>query len=247
MQNTDFAFEFSEEATSQNSRLLQHHDYDLARALQQQQHSPLATGSEFKAVPILHHLCRGHPLWQRLQQYLSDGVDYSRATITDNVRLSNLTSAINRGNHKSASDHPEVLQRLVQDDVSRGFILPISVQCLCKLNNAEISPLGVVKQSTINETGSIIPKFRGTHDQSFPPAEGLSMNDRIDTAKLLHCNYGFTMRRLIHSIVTVRLQHPTSHIVISKVDLDKAYRRLHATPSLVASLGLAGMFSCWGH
>ena len=106
MQNTDFAFEFSEEAASQNSRLLQRHGYDLARALQQQQHSPLAPGSEFKAVPILHHLCHGHPLWQRLQQYLSDGVDYSRATITDDVRLSNLTSAIKRGNHKSAPQPP---------------------------------------------------------------------------------------------------------------------------------------------
>ena len=56
------------------------------------------------------------------------------------------------------------------------------------------------------------------------------MNERIDAEKLLDCNYGFTMRRLIHSIVNIWLQHPDSHIVISKVDLDKAYHYLHATP-----------------
>ena len=64
------------------------------------------------------------------------------------------------------------------------------------------------------------------------------MNDRIDTDKLLHCNNGFTMRHLIHSIVTIWLQHPNRHIVISKVDLDKAYHRLHATTALAASSGL---------
>ena len=113
MQNTRCEFEFSEKATLHNGRLLQHHGYDLASTLQQQQHSPLAPGSEFKAVQILHQLCHRHPLWQRLQQYLTYGVDYSWATITDDVRLSNLTAAIKRGNHKSASDHPSVLQCLV--------------------------------------------------------------------------------------------------------------------------------------
>ena len=94
MQHTEFECDFSEEAALHNSCLLQHHGYDLASALRLQQHSSLAPGSKFKAVQILHQLCHGHPLWQRLQQYLTDGVDYSRATITDDVRLSNLTSAI---------------------------------------------------------------------------------------------------------------------------------------------------------
>ena len=128
-----------------NGRLLQHHGYDLTSALQQQQHSPLAPGSEFKAVNTLHQLCYKHPLWQRLHQYLTDGVDYSRTMITDNMGLSTLMAAIRRGNQKSASDHPSVLQTLVQDDVSRGFILLISVPCLLQLKEAEISLLGVVQ------------------------------------------------------------------------------------------------------
>ena len=126
------------------------------------------------------------------------------------MRTSNLTAAITRGNHKSASDHPTVLQKLFTNDVSRGFILPISAPSLLKLRGTEISPLGIVRQSTIDENGSIVTKFRGTHDQSFPPAEGPSMNERIDADKLLHCNYGLTMKRLIHSIVTIQLQHQTA-------------------------------------
>ena len=123
-----------------------------------------------------------------------------------------------------------MLQHLVTVDISCGFILLISVPSLLKLRGAEISPLGVVQQSTIDENDSIVPKFRGTHDQSSPPANGPSMNDRIDAEKLLHCNYGFAMRQLIHSNVTIRLQYPNRHIVISKVDLDKAYCCLHVTP-----------------
>ena len=68
MQSTMFKFEFSEKAALHNDHLLQHHDYDLPSALQHQQHSPLTVGSEFKAVDILQQLCKGHPLWERLQQ-----------------------------------------------------------------------------------------------------------------------------------------------------------------------------------
>ena len=102
MQNTRFKFEFSEKAALHNGHLLQHHGYDLASALHQQQYSPLPPASEFKAVKILHQLFHWHP------------------------------------------------------------------------------PFG-------------------------------SASSNIDTEKLLHCNYGFTMRQLIHSIVTIWLQHPNYH------------------------------------
>ena len=244
MQSTMIKFESSEKAALYNDCLLQHHDYDLPSALQHQQHSPLTPSSEFKAVDIMQH-----PLWDHLQKYLTDGVDYSPAMITEAMRLSNLTAAIHRGNHKSASDHPTVLQSLFKDDISHGFFLPISVPSLLQLNGAEMSPLGVVQQSTIDENCSIIPKFRSTHDQSFPPVGRPSMNERIDAEKLLHCNFGFTMRRLIHIIVTIRLQHPAHHIVISKVDLDKAYRCIHATPAPApsSSLTLSSMVGIYLH
>ena len=66
MQSTMFKFEISKKAALHNDRLLQLHDYDLANALQHQQHPPLTAGSEFKDVNILQQLCKGHPLWERL-------------------------------------------------------------------------------------------------------------------------------------------------------------------------------------
>ena len=77
MQCTMFQFEFLEKAASHNDRMLQHHGCDLASTLQHQQHSPLTPGSEFKDMNILRQLCQGHPMWERLQQYLTDGVGYS--------------------------------------------------------------------------------------------------------------------------------------------------------------------------
>ena len=148
-----------------NAHLLQHHGYNLASALQHQQHSPMTPSSKFKAVDILQQLCQE-------QQYLNVRVDYSQSNIPEDMCLTKFERGNPSGNHKSASNHPAVLQRLVKDDISRGFILPISVPSFLRLQGAEIFPLGVVQQSTIDESGSIVPKFRGTHDQSFPPANG---------------------------------------------------------------------------
>ena len=70
--------------------------------------------------------------------------------------------------------------------------------------------MGVVHQSTINEHGAIVPKSRGTHDQTFQPTHGKLVNDRISSDELVDCTYGYTLRRILHAIVAYRLQHPNT-------------------------------------
>jgi hypothetical protein len=80
---------------------------------------------------------------------------------------------------------------------------------------------------TINSLGDRVPKFRLTHDQSFPGPSGTSVNLRVDHSKLPPIMYGFCLKRIIHFILGLRQCHPNTKIFINKFDYDAAYRRCH--------------------
>jgi len=61
----------------------------------------------------------------------------------------------------------------------RGFALLLSLDVLDKIKGASIAPLGCHKHSSINALGEITPKYRLTHDQSFPGPSGFSVNNRV--------------------------------------------------------------------
>ena len=155
--------------------------------------------------------------------------------LSDTDRLTANQNGAVRGNHKSASLHLSTLCTLVHDDVNRGYTLPTTISALLKMKDLVWSPMSVVHQSTINEHGAIVPKSRGTHDQTFQPTHGKSVNDRISSDKLVDCIYGYTLRRIFHAIVAYHLQHPNIPILISKIDFDKAYRCVHVSASLAAA------------
>jgi hypothetical protein len=115
----------------------------------------------------------------------------------------------------------------ISEDVERGFSLPLPMDVLFKIPNASLAPLGCHKQETINESGNRVPKYRMTHDQSFPGPSNLSVNLRVIKTKLPPITYSFVLIRAIHYICSVRLRYPSTKIFMCKVDLDSAYRRCH--------------------
>mmetsp|Transcript_1089 Transcript_1089/g.1714 ORF Transcript_1089/g.1714 Transcript_1089/m.1714 type:complete len:831 (+) Transcript_1089:2296-4788(+) len=230
----EFRFDGSREAAEHNATILAMHGYNLNSAIRSQHGTPLDPGSEFKPVSILDWLCTPHPLWRILRGYLSQGVSYPMLPLSEQDRCNSLRHALARGNHSSIDHHTDIVHQAVQDDVLRGYILPLQRAAIESLQEAEVAPIGVVEQTTINEHGQIIPKFRSIHDQSFPPAFGPSINDRVLLDLLPPCKYGHTLHRIIHAIIALRLRDPQARILISKIDLDKAYRRLHSAPSLSA-------------
>ena len=67
-----------------------------------------------------------------------------------------------------------------------------------------------------------------THDQSFPGPSTLSVNKRVIQNLLPPSNvYGFAFKRIIHYIIKLRNDNPTTKIYISKFDFDAAFRRCH--------------------
>ena len=64
-----------------------------------------------------------------------------------------------------------------------------------------------------------------THNQSFAYAP--SVSKRVIEESLSVCVYGFTLRRLLHTIIALRKRYPNAVIFITKFDYKSACRRLH--------------------
>ena len=139
-----------------------------------------------------------------------------------------------RGNHQSAlsSEKAPTLIKNYQKEVDRGWIVTITKGIVPHLPGAGVIPVGVATQWTIDEKGHRIVKRRTTHDASFRPMGGLSINYRMDRAVLDDCFFGHCLLRLLHSIHVMRLHALAVPIYITKLDLGAAYRRIHVTAKM---------------
>jgi hypothetical protein len=82
-----------------------------AHFLQGQAGSTLSFGSEFRPVEQLRPLLRLHPGFEELAEVLVSGMPYRYSTeITEAARENEVLAMLERGNHKSAQDDPEILE-----------------------------------------------------------------------------------------------------------------------------------------
>lgn len=162
---------------------------------------------------------------RRLRDILENGAKFPLNELSEEDRAIDLEFQLSRGNHKSLSKFEKFIDPAITEDIERGFALPLPLKYLEKIPKASIAPLGCHKQTMINTSGEIIPKYRLTHDQSFPGPSGLSVNLHVRKDLLPPIMYSFVLSRLIHYIVNTRKMLPSSKIFICKVDLDAAYCR----------------------
>jgi hypothetical protein len=134
---------------------------------------------------------------------------------------------LERGNHQSAVIYNKQLQSILKKEVSQGWMVPIPTSYIKHLRNAEIAPVGIAHQWQANSDGSRVPKYRITHDQSFEASVGESVNKRVDKDKLDELYYGYSLNRLLHYIISIRMHYPTTKILIAKTDFKGAYRRVN--------------------
>jgi hypothetical protein len=175
---------------------------------------------------------RDHPLWQRLKDILDNGASFPLDPITNEEQSIDLAFHRDRGNHKSLSNFASFIDPVIVKDIERGFTLPLPIELLDRIKRASLAPLGCHKQTSINAMGEIIPKYRLTHDQSFPGPLGKSVNLRVRKDLLPPIMYSFVLCRLIHYIVNVRRLLPSTRIFLCKVDMDAAYRRCSSSVRL---------------
>lgn len=119
--------------------------------------------------------------------------------------------------------YAQFIDPVISEDINRGFALPLPIELLKKLPNSSLAHFECHKQSTINAQGETIPKYRLTHDQSFPGLSGQLVNSRVKKELLPPIMYSFVLCRLIHYVINVRRLLPTTKIFTCKIDLDAAY------------------------
>jgi hypothetical protein len=159
------------------------------------------------------------------------GAEMPLQQLAEDQRRADLSAAIAYGNHKSAKSNGEIALATLQDEVTRGWQLPLPVPSLDSIPGVVVSPVGMTDQRTIDENGRIVQKWRLTHDQSFSFDSGFSVNARVIEEKLDPCLYGWVLKRLAHAICFYRNKFPGTPILGAKFDLKSAYRRVHAASS----------------
>ena len=150
-----FRFDMSTAAATHNSSLLaasaNHFTAALATLGTGTQMEP---GSEFRPVDNLDQLCGTHSLWSRARRLISHGCDIPMDDIPDAEVHQGLTLGMQRGNHKGASNQPDVLTALLEKDIHQGFALPIRMKTAHKIKGARWSPLNIIEQWTIDAKGT---------------------------------------------------------------------------------------------
>lgn len=229
-----FVFEPSQEAAHWNRRTLRESNNDFEAAIAAQPGTLLTPGSEFRPTSALASLLSHRDDWEEIRQIISGGCWYPMESCpSDEIRIADIRARIKRGNHKSASNPTSqpIVQQKYLGELDTAWMIPIPISYIEQIKAAEVIPIGLAFQKSINEKGEIIDKERLTHDLSFPSASGTSINLRTVDDLLTECVYGQCLRRILHRIHSMRIRFPTTPILLSKYDLDAADRQLHSHPT----------------
>lgn len=233
-QPSPFRHDLSPEAAAHNLGILQQHEFDLERVLRLHNESPIAYGSEFRSTVALGFLFSAHPDWELLREVLSDGIEFPLSPLPETERQVELEAMLRYGNHKSALQNRAFVADQLREDTEKGYYVPFPIDKLHLLPKVAMAPLGCAEQHTIDSDGNRVPTRRVTNDLTFGTVPNRSVNDRTLRDAIPPCRYGFALLRMIHWIVSNRLQFPGKPILLAKQDFKSAFRRL----SLRASTAL---------
>ena len=230
-----FSFGTSAADLQHNMDTLARHDMSLTKVIEKTPFSPCSFGSEFRTAASLKKIFGSHPKWKRLSDILTQGAEYPMSELEPSLRQRDLTEGLERGNHKGATIFQKELEKKFLKEINHGWMLPLPKEAATSLPFAEYCPTSMVEQMTIDDMGTFIEKQRPIHDQSFlPSSSNSSTNSRVHKELLDECRYGHMLLRLVHYIIWLRLHHPTTRILLSKTDLDSAYRRAHTNEQATA-------------
>ncbi len=186
---------------------------DLQRALDAQPNSPLQYGCEFRQNETLKSIFENHLSWNRMRSVLTFEPSWPLAPLDETEREKDVEEAIIFGSHKGAVKQQDLLIKLVKDNVTQGFALPLPLDKIASIPRVLLAPLNIQAQSTINEQGENIPKDRLTHDQSWKWQSKISVNSRVKKEKLMPFYSGRAIKCLINWAVAACRKYPNKRIL----------------------------------
>ncbi len=225
-----FIFTSTVTASEHNKTILTSYQNNLGNAIADFLASSISYGSEFRPIHQLEPILQHHPSWPKLTDLLTNGSRYQVRNCEPNDRRRDLEFFHHYGNHKSASspEGAKLALDLLDGDVQNHQALPIPTSYVDSILGSKFCVLGIAKQNTISPNGEIIEKHRACHDHTFASPSQQSLNTRTIKEVLEPCSYGHCLHRIVNYIVYLRSCHPSTPILMYKIDLDSAYRRVHA-------------------
>jgi hypothetical protein len=224
-----------------NSKLLRDNNFDVSKLLANEKGSTLDFGSEFRPMDQLEQVLGGHPNFADLREVVQNGMSYHlKAELSEADRLQELSAILERGNHQSATNNVEKATALINKDVLHGFSIPVDPDIVMHIKHAQAEPLGLVSQTTVNDAGDRIDKYRLTQDLSFSyVVENAAINARIDLDEYPEMIYGWCLLRILTFMVALRWAFPNKRILIAKYDYSDAYRRMcHSAKAAAQSIAV---------
>jgi len=97
-----------------------------------------------------------HPPWPKVQFYFTHGVDFAMDGIAEDERIRHNATLALRGNHKGANVNVDFMQKIIEVEVKKGWLLVLPLDSHLKIPNSLLGPLGLVFQKSIDETGKTI-------------------------------------------------------------------------------------------
>ena len=236
MEQHGFQFACTRKAAKHNHKLLAKFNYNFPDAIHAHPNSIISPGAEFRKPSTLHQLLHHHQDWEKIHSILEHGVEYpfQDSVLTDKQLRTEIPIMLDRGNYQSTKTEirSKVLREAYKKEVSHGWQIPLTTECLSKLQGAPIILLDVALQLAVNEERKYVGKYRVTHDCSFKYSFDTSLNSAVNMELVPQCKYGKVLLRYLHQIHVARLNYHNTRIYQVKTDLDAAYRRLHVTPSI---------------
>ena len=109
-------------------------------------------------------------------------------TLSDN-EIAELDTNIARGNHRLATERPEILEEKLERDVKFGFSVPVWALSLLDMPGTMVQACGLAVQHALEGI-----KYRLTHDLSFSiTGEDVSVNSRCDMEAYPKMVYSFCL------------------------------------------------------
>jgi hypothetical protein len=224
--------------------LLQQHGNSMQNLIAAYPNSFLSPGSEFRPIQVLEPLLMHHHNWPKIKNILLMGSMWPLHPIPEVERKTKNLEFIARGNHKSAVKYAEEYTKILEKEISQGWMFILPINFVNKLQYGELAPVGIDDKVWSDlPDGSRRTKYRLTHDQSFEASVGSSVNGRVIQEKLNPLFYGGCLSRIVHYILDLRLRHPVTAILGGKSDFKAAYRRVSLHGDTAAKCSI--MYEKW--
>ena len=153
-----------------------------------------------------------------MKSILTVGSYWPMAELSDELKRLDVEDDLSFGNHKGATEKPDLLRSLIEKDVTHGYGVVIPLDKILRDPGLLLSPMNTMKQNTIDEHGRICGKYRLTHNQIYKWISETSVNIRVKIYSLLPCKFGACIKRLANWSVASRILYPNRRILATKID-----------------------------